>query len=161
MNERRFDERLGPIFLAIAFFGAGAGWLAWMMFVVGGDPDMILQFMNPTSDSPLAWLGLVLCSIMVLMSLWRLLFGRDVVVLERGRVRFGYGGRKVLPREAVAEVEVLDPDGVWLHLRDDVDEATRRRAGVKSAEQTWVPLIGQFKDANELPAAVDAWLSGR
>lgn len=158
MTERRFDERLGPIFLAIAFFGAGAGWLAWMMFVSGGDPDMVLQFLNPTSDNPIAWLGLVLCSIMVLMALWRLLLGRDVVVFEPEQVRFGYGGRKVLPRDAVAEVEVLEPDGVWLHLRDDVDETTRRRAGVTSDEQTWVPLVGQFKDAEQLPPAATAWL---
>jgi hypothetical protein len=161
VEQRRFDERLGPLFLGIVFFGGIVVWMAWEMFVRGGRPEMNLQFLNPTTDNPLSWFVVVAGSFMVLLGLWRLLLGRDVVVLEDDRVVFGYGGRKVLPRGAVAEVEVLPPDAVRLHLRDDVDEATRRRAGVKDPQQTWAPLAGQFRDAEQLPPAVEAWFAGR
>lgn len=161
MNLRRFDERLGGLTLGVVLFGAGVAWLAWEMFVTGGDPDMVLQFMNPTASNPIAWLGLVLGTFMVLLALARLLFARDVVVLEPDQVRFGYGGRKALPRAAVAEVERRGPGIVRLHLRGDVDEETRRRAGVKDPQQTWVPLAGRYRDAEQLPPAVEAWFEGR
>jgi hypothetical protein len=160
-QQRRFDERLGPLFLGIVFFGAGVAYLAWEMFVTGGDPDRALEFWNPTASNPVAWLGLVSCGVVVVLALGRLMFGRDVVALEEEQVVFGYGGRKVLPRGAVAEVEVLPPDAVRLHLRDDVDEVTRRRAGIKDPQQTWVPLAGQYRDAEQLPPAVEAWIEGR
>jgi hypothetical protein len=117
--------------------------------------------MNPTKSNPLSWFILVGGSFMVLLGLWRLLLARDVVVLEEERVVFGYGGRKVLPRGAVERVEPRRSGAVFLHLRDDVDEATRRRAGVKDPQQTWAPLAGQYRDAEQLPPAVEAWFAGR
>jgi hypothetical protein len=161
MSERRFDERLGPIFLAIVFFGGIVGWMSWEMFVRGGRPEMVLQFLNPTPDNPLAWFVVVGGGFMVVLALWRLLVARDVVVLEPEQVRFGHGGRRTLPRGAVAEVERRAPGIVRLHLRDGVDEATRRRAGMKDPQQTWVPLAGQYRDAEQLPPAVEAWFEAR
>lgn len=156
-GERRFDERLGGLVVGILIFGVGVGWLAWQMFIAGGNPHMILQFMNPTNDNPIAWAGLLLGGFMVLLGTGRLLFARDVVILEPDRVTFGYGGRKTLPRSAVSSVEVMPPDAVRLHLRDRLDETTRRRAGVKDPQQTWVPIAGRFHEGEQLPDAVTSW----
>lgn len=153
----RVDERAGPLWLGVAFFGACAGYVVWDMFIQGENPDQILTFLDLTPRSPAGYVILAGAASMIVLALWRLTVARGRVVLAGDRMSFGNGGRRQLHRADVARAEV-DHDGVLvLHLVDPDDPQVRERARIPDGVRTVELHPVAYRDGDQLVTAVRRW----
>jgi hypothetical protein len=153
----RFREAYGGLVLAVGFFGGGAAYAYYELFLAPFDPARIF---NPAVQPArgVAWFALVACCFMTAWALVRLTIRRVTVIFAPDHVRFGNGARRVVWRRDVVSYAAPDEHLVELFLHHPDDAEVRRAAGLWEGVDSVRLYPGELKHGEQLEAAVAAWL---